>query len=138
MTNPIGALKPIPLMIECGNCPYFRMREDLQGDPRTVGAGECRRYPPKVFFNQVMTQQPTGRVLSDRSVETVPAIGYNMQMQVPVVKNDYFCGEHPEHKLQSAADEAGARLDALLPLIPELGEAFTAVMAGEHPKIKPH
>lgn len=84
----VSGFSPAPdeIVPECLTCIYFRLREDLQANLATKGAGECRRYPPKVFFNQALSQDLSGQ----------PQIGYNMVMQCPIVKSDYFCGEHPE------------------------------------------
>lgn len=114
----------------CATCPYFKLRADLQADPRTVGAGECRRFPPKVFYNQVMSQVPTGRILPDRSAETVPALGYTMQMASPLVQNTFFCGEHPELRADAAMYEAEARLEAIQEILPKLAIDIRTVIDG--------
>jgi hypothetical protein len=115
----------------CATCPYFRLREDLQDNSQTRGAGECRRHPPKIFFNQVMSNQPTGRILADRTAETVPVLAYNMQMQSPLVKNDFFCGEHPEMRSQAEYEQADARFEIMAEKMPELAEILRHAMAGE-------
>ena len=115
--------------VACATCPYFRLRADLQELPGMKGAGECRRFPPKVFFNQEMHDQPTGKILQGMA-ETRPVFLTKMQNQSPMVKDEFFCGEHPQMRADAEADAADARLDALkeglqeILALPEIASVF--------------